>query len=92
MKIKEVTPKDLYELSELEQEVFGEDAFTEKLIKKLIRRNTFFFKMKKSSIKGEIIAFVIVIKDRQDRTNIINFLVKPKFHIITDFRGILTVI
>ena len=79
MKIKDVTLKDLHEISMLEEEVFGEDAFSEDLIKKLIRRNNFFFKLKKSSIKGIIIAFAVIIKDRKDRANIINFLVKPKF-------------
>ena len=79
MKIKDVTPKDLNEIAMLEQEVFGEDAFSKELIKKLIRRSTFFFKLKKSSIKGHIIGFAIIIKDRKDRANIINFLVKPKF-------------
>jgi len=79
MKIKDVTPKDLHEISMLEEEVFGKDAFSKDLIKKLMRRSTFFFKLKKSSIKSTIIAFAIIIKDRKDRANIINFLVKPKY-------------
>lgn len=79
MKIKEVSYKDLNQISMLEREVFGEDAFSKDLIKKLIRRNTLFFKMIKSSFKENIIGFVVIINDQEDRANIINFLIKPKY-------------
>ena len=76
MKIKEVTTKDLKEIHKLEQKVFKEDAFSVDLIKKLIRRNTIFFKIIKT---GKIAGFVIIVKDRKDRANIINFLINPKY-------------
>ena len=35
--------------------------------------------MEKSGIKKKIIGFVIIVKDREDRVNIVNFLIKPKY-------------
>ena len=80
MKIKQVSPKDLNEITSLEKMVFNQNAFSKDLIKKLIRKNTFFLKLEKNKIKKEIIGFVIVLKDRLDRVNIINFLINPKYH------------
>jgi len=80
MKIKQVSFKDLDEISLLEKSVFNQNAFSEVLIKKLIRRNLFFLKLEKNKIKKEIIGFVIVVKERLDRANIINFLINPKYH------------
>ncbi|MFX0188224.1 MAG: GNAT family N-acetyltransferase [Candidatus Hodarchaeota archaeon] len=76
MKIKEVTTKDLKEIHKLELKVFKEDAFSIDLIKKLIRRHTIFFKIIKT---GKIAGFVIILKDRKDRANIINLLINPKY-------------
>ena len=42
MNIKRVTSKDLKKIIEIESMVFGKDAFSEKLIKKLIKENLFF--------------------------------------------------
>jgi len=79
MKIDKVTLRDLFEIHKLEQRVFKEDAFAKDLIKKLIQRNSFFLKMEKSVFKKKIIGFVIVVKDREDRVNIVNFLIKPQY-------------
>lgn len=80
MKIKQVSFKDLDEIYCLEKLVFNQNAFSKDLIKKLIRKNIFFLKLEKNKFKKEIIGFVIVVKDRIDRANIINFLVNPKYH------------
>lgn len=79
MIIKKVTSRDLKKIRELESVVFGKDAFSEKLIKKLIKENLFFLKLEKSSIKKHLIGFVIVIMDQKDYANIINFLINPKY-------------
>ena len=79
MNIKKVTSNDLKKIIEIESMVFGKDAFSEKLIKKLIKENLFFLKLEKSSIKKQLIGFVIVIMDQKDYANIINFLINPKY-------------
>lgn len=79
MKIKNVRLKDLIEIHNLEQKVFKENAFSKDLIKKLIQRSTFFFKLERSGIKKFIIGFVIIVEDREDRVNIVNFLINPKY-------------
>ena len=79
MKIQKVTPDDLNEIYKLEEEVFGEDAFSMDLIMKLILSDNLFLKLVKGLFKREIIAFGIATKDRKNQVNIINFLVKPKF-------------
>lgn len=79
MKIKEVTPKDLTEICNLEHEVFKEDAFSKELIKKLIHRNIMFYKLEKTGIKKILVGFVIIVKDRKDRVNIINFVINPEY-------------
>lgn len=81
MNIKKVTSKDLKKIIEIESMIFGKDAFSEKLIKKLIKENLFFLKLEKSSIKKHLIGFVIVIMDQKDSANIINFLINPKYQI-----------
>ncbi len=79
MNIKKVTSKDLKKIKYIESMVFGKDAFSEKLIKKLIKENLFFLKLEKSGIKKHLIGFVIVISDKKDCANIINFLINPKY-------------
>ena len=80
MIIKEVSSKDLNEISRLEKIVFNKNAFSKDLIKKLIRTNTFFLKIETKKIRKEILGFIIVVKDQIDRVNIINFLINPKYH------------
>ncbi|MFW9998922.1 MAG: GNAT family N-acetyltransferase [Candidatus Hodarchaeota archaeon] len=77
--INDVTSKDLRKIVNLEQEIFKENAFSKDLLKKLIEKHTFFLKLEKGKIKHKIIGFIIVINDKKERANIINFLIKPKF-------------
>ena len=80
MKIKQVSSKDVNEIFFLEKSMFNQNAFSKDLIKKLIRNNLYFLKLEKNKIRKEIIGFIIVVKDRIDRANIINFLVNPNYH------------
>lgn len=79
MKIKKVTLKDLTAISNLEHEVFTEDAFSKEVLEKLIHQNNIFYKLEKTGIKKILVGFVIVVKDRKDRVNIINFVINPKY-------------
>ena len=79
MKIKEVTLQDLKRIFELERKIFGENAFSKQTLKRLIEDNEFFLKIEKGKIKKILAGFAIVIKDRKDRANIINFLINPKY-------------
>lgn len=79
MKIKEVLLSDLEKIFELEEKVFKEDAFEEGLIKKLIKKNFLFLKLEKNNDNKELIGFVIVLKDREDTANVINFLINPSY-------------
>ncbi|MFX0029350.1 MAG: GNAT family N-acetyltransferase [Candidatus Hermodarchaeota archaeon] len=79
MKIEDVTFTDLKNIMILEIELFGENAFTRQLMEELIRHNTFFLKLVDDTSKNEIIGFIIAIRDKIDRINIINFLIDPNF-------------
>lgn len=79
MKIKSVNYSDLKKIISLEKEVFVENAFSGDLIEKLIKRNIFFLKLEIGKITKELIGFIIVIKDREECVNIINFLIKLEF-------------
>ena len=79
MKIRKVKLRDLKKIMILETEIFKENAFTEKLMKGLIERNTFFLKLENSNNSNELIGFIIAIRDRIDRVNIINFLINPRY-------------
>ncbi|MFX0069787.1 MAG: GNAT family N-acetyltransferase [Candidatus Hermodarchaeota archaeon] len=78
MNIKNVSLKDLRKIYSLERKVFKENAFSRNLIYKLIRKNTLFLKLEnKKFILKNVIGFIICIKDKIDRVNIINFLIEP---------------
>ena len=79
MKAKEVKLRDLKKITALEEEVFIENAFRADLIGKLIENNLYFLKLEIGKIRKNLLGFIIVIKDRDDRANIINFLIKSKF-------------
>jgi len=79
MKVKNVNSKDLKQVMILEKEVFKENAFSKRLMEQLIHRNTFFLKLVNNSNSNDLIGFIIVIRDRLDRVNIINFLINPRF-------------
>lgn len=79
MKVKNVNSRDLEQIMILEKEVFRENAFSKHLMGELIHRNTLFLKLANGKNKNELIGFIILIKDRKDRINIINFLINPRF-------------
>lgn len=79
MEIKKVTLKDLKQITYLEQKVFNENAFSEDLMINLIKNKVLFLKLEEGQNGKEIIGFIIVIKDKKNRANIINFLIKPKY-------------
>ena len=79
MKIKNVNSRDLKKIMILEEETFKGNAFSRELMEKLIKRSIFFLKLENGNFIDEIIGFIIVIRDRIDRVNIINLLIKGKF-------------
>jgi len=78
MKVKKVGIKDLRKLVNLEKKVFKENAFSKQLMKKLIQSNFIFYKIETEGFFKKLIGFVIIVKDRKDRANLINFLINPK--------------
>ena len=79
MEIKEVNSRDLKKIVHLEQQTFKKNAFSEDLMEKLIQNNVFFLKLEIGKVKKQLIGFIIVIKEKKDRVNIINFLINHKF-------------
>jgi ribosomal protein S18 acetylase RimI-like enzyme len=78
MKIDNVDLKDLDEIYDLERRTFKKDAFSKKLILNLILKNTFFFKLIDGEHQNNIVGFIIIIQDREDRVNLVNFLIEKK--------------
>ena len=76
MEIKKVTLKRIVNL---EQKIFKKNAFSKDLIKNLIENNALFLKLEIGNVKKKLIGFIIVIMDKKDRANMINFLIKPEF-------------
>ena len=79
MTFKEVNLPDLKTIFELEKKIFKENAFSKETLRRLIEDNEFFLKIEKGKVRKSLAGFVIVIKDREDRANIINFLINPKY-------------
>ena len=79
MKIKNINSRDLKQIMILEKEVFKENAFSKQLMEEFIHHNTLFLKLVNDKNKNELMGFIIVIRDRLDRVNIINFLINPRF-------------
>lgn len=84
MIIENINSKDFKKVMDLEREIFKGNAFSNDLMDKFFQyskeeRNTLFLKLEKSTTKKELIGFIIIIKDRIDRVNIVNFLISPKF-------------
>jgi len=82
--IENINSKDFKKVMDLEREIFKGNAFSNDLMDKFFQyskeeRNTLFLKLEKSTTKKELIGFIIIIKDRIDRVNIVNFLISPKF-------------
>ena len=79
MRINSVSIKDLDEIFKLESNTFKKDAFSKNSILNLILKNTFFFKLINNSNSNEIVGFIIVIQDREDRVNLINLLISEQY-------------
>ncbi len=84
MIIEKINSKDFKKVMALEREVFKENAFSNELMDQFFQyskkeRNTLFLKLETSTQKKELIGFIIVIKDRIDRVNIVNFLINLRF-------------
>ncbi|MFO7797211.1 MAG: GNAT family N-acetyltransferase [Promethearchaeati archaeon] len=78
MKAEKVQMKDLRKLVNLEKKVFKENAFSKQLMKKLIQSNFIFYKIETEGFFKKLIGFVVIVKDRKDRANLINLLINPK--------------
>jgi ribosomal-protein-alanine N-acetyltransferase len=78
MRIDTVELKDLDEIYNLERKSFKKDAFSKDLIFKLIMKNTFFFKLNDEEFSNEIVGFIIIIQDREERVNLINLLIRKR--------------
>ncbi len=76
MIIETVTLKDLDDIYNLERRSFKKDSFSKELILNLIIKNTCFFKLIDDELSNNIIGFIIIIQDREERVNLINFLIK----------------
>ena len=78
MIIDTVELKDLDEIYNMERKSFKKDAFSKDLIFNLIMKNTFFLKLYVEELSKEIIGFIIIIQDRDDRVNLINLLITKR--------------
>ena len=76
MIIDTVILKDLDEIYNLERRSFKKDSFSKDLILNLIIKNTYFLKLINDEISNNIIGFIIIIQDREDRVNLINLLIR----------------
>ena len=76
MIIDTVILKDLDEIYNLERKSFKKDSFSKDLILNLIIKNTYFLKLIDNEISNNIIGFIIIIQDREDRVNLINLLIR----------------
>ncbi|MFX1311814.1 MAG: GNAT family N-acetyltransferase [Promethearchaeota archaeon] len=79
MKIKNVKSRDLNQIYKLEKKVFEINAFSKNVLKKLINNNLLFLKLEINKLKKKIIGFIIIIKEKKDKANIVNFLITPEF-------------
>jgi len=79
MRINAVSLTDLDEIFRLESNTFKKDAFSKTSILNLILKNTFFLKLIDNETSNEIVGFIIVIQDREDRINLINLLIRKSY-------------
>ncbi|MHA2282913.1 MAG: GNAT family N-acetyltransferase [Promethearchaeota archaeon] len=84
MKIENVNSLDIKHIMALERDIFKENAFSRELMERFLHfskneSNALFLKLGTSKRKNDLIGFIIVIKDRIDRANIVNFLINPKY-------------
>jgi ribosomal protein S18 acetylase RimI-like enzyme len=79
IKIKKVSLKDLKQIINLEKHIFKKNAFSKDLLKNLIKNSTIFSKLEIGKDRKKLIGFIIAIRDKSERVNMINFLIKSKF-------------
>ncbi len=79
MNINTASVKDLDEIFKLESNTFKRDAFSKNAILNLIINNTFFFKLLDDGNSNQIIGFIIIIQDRENRVNLINLLINKQY-------------
>lgn len=77
MIIKDVTNKDIEEISYLEEKIFGIDAFSTDLLKKLLNNKLLFIKLVNETEK--ILGFSISMEGSKNQANIINFLIREEY-------------
>jgi ribosomal protein S18 acetylase RimI-like enzyme len=79
MRIRTVKKKDLYKITKLEKKIFQDQAFSKSLMKELLDQSLLFHKIEMKILFTKLIGFIILIKDMNDRANLINFAIKPKY-------------
>jgi len=79
MNISKASIKDLDEIFKLESNTFKKEAFSKNSVLNLIISNTFFFKLINDGDSNELVGFIIVIQDREDRVNLINLLINKQY-------------
>jgi ribosomal-protein-alanine N-acetyltransferase len=79
VKVRDVNFTDLKQIMKLEFEIFKENAFSRRLMVDLIHHHSFFLKIVDNENKNKLIGFIIAIRDKIDRVNIINFIIDPKY-------------
>ena len=70
--------RDLSKVVKLEKKVFRKNAFSKELMKKLIQNNFIFYTLETEGFFRKLVGFIIIVEDRKDRANLINFLINPK--------------
>ncbi len=78
VKITKVSRADINRIYKIEKEVFKDNAFTKSLLNNLVNKSLYFLKIVKGLL-GKILGFIIIIKDRADRANLVNLLIFPDY-------------
>jgi ribosomal protein S18 acetylase RimI-like enzyme len=79
MRIKEISKKDIPRINELEKKVFRKNAFTKKLLTRLMNYSLMFVKLIKEDQFNQIIGFIIIVEDDKKQANLANFLIDPEY-------------
>ena len=79
MKVKPVKYEDLGEIYKMELETFDQSSFSKELFEKLLNLHLLFLKLEKEDSPKNIIGFLIMIRDKRDRANLINLVIDPDY-------------
>lgn len=79
MKVKPVKYEDLGEIYQMEEKTFDQSSFSKELFEKLLNLHLLFLKLEKEDSPKNIIGFLIMIKDKRDRANLINLLIDATY-------------